>query len=184
MYHKILDEAIQELREGEFKEVLEKVDGKPKPQKLEITASIETDFDARIPENYVNNVAERINLYTQLSALNISEDLDQSMEKIIDRFGKLPKEVSQLFMSIRLKIAAQNIYAEKLKTKGSDVFLYFNNDLGKEFYQEKTFSNIMDMVQLKPDHFSFKQANKHLVLTIKGFGSIQDSLNEIILLAQ
>ena len=184
MYHKILDEAIQELREGEFKEVLEKVDGKPKPQKLEITASIETDFDARIPENYVNNVAERINLYTQLSALNISEDLDQAMEKIIDRFGKLPKEVSQLFMSIRLKISAQNIYAEKLKTRGSDVFLYFNNDLGKEFYQEKTFSNIMDMVQIKPDHFSFKQANKHLILTIKGFGSIQDSLNEIILLAQ
>ena len=184
MYHKILDEAIQELREGEFKEVLEKVDGKPKPQKLEVTATVETDFDARLPENYVSNVAERINLYTQLSALNISEDLDQAMEKIIDRFGKLPKEVSQLFMSIRLKIAAQNIYAEKVKTRGSDVFLSFNNDLGKEFYQEKTFSNIMEMVRIKPDHFSFNQGNKHLILTIKGFGSIQDSLNQIMLLAQ
>ncbi len=184
MYHKILDEAIQELREGEFKEVLEKVDGKPKPQKLEVTTTVETDFDARIPENYVSNVAERINLYTQLSALNFSEDLDQAVEKIIDRFGKLPKEVSQLFMSIRLKIAAQNIYAEKVKTRRSDVFLYFNNDLGKEFYQEMTFSNIMEMVRIKPDHFSFNQTNKHLILTIKGFGSIQDSLNQIMLLAQ
>jgi transcription-repair coupling factor (superfamily II helicase) len=184
MYHKILDEAIQELRDGEFKEVLEKVDGKPKPPKLEVTAAVESDFDARISEKYVSNVAERINLYTQLSAIDNVEDLDQSMEKIIDRFGKLTKEVSQLFLSIRLKIAAQNIYAEKLKTRGSDVFLYFNNDLGEEFYQEKTFSNIMEMVRIKPDHFSFNQANKHLILTIKGFGSIQDGLNEILLLAK
>lgn len=184
MYHKILDEAIQELREGEFKEVLEKVDGKPKPKKLEVEAQVETDFDARIPEKYVSNVAERINLYTQLSSLNTITDLEQSMEKIIDRFGKLPREVTQLFLSIRLKIAAQNIYSEKVKTKGPDLLLYFNNDLGEEFYQEKTFSNIMDMVRVKPNHFSFNQANKHLILTIKGFGSIQDSLNEMTLLAQ
>ena len=105
MYHKILDEAIQELRDGEFKEVIEKVDGKQKPKKQVITSTVETDFDARIPEKYVSNVSERINLYTQLSALNKTEDLDQSMEKIIDRFGKLPKEVSNLFLSIRLKIA-------------------------------------------------------------------------------
>jgi transcription-repair coupling factor (superfamily II helicase) len=184
MYHKILDEAIQELRDGEFKEVLEKVDGKQKPKKQVITSTVETDFDARIPEKYVSNVSERINLYTQLSALNKTEDLDQSMEKIIDRFGKLPKEVSNLFLSIRLKIAAQNIYAEKLKTRGSDLYLYFNNDLGEEFYQDKAFSNIMDVVRLKPEHFSFNQANKHLILTIKGFGSIQDGLNEILNLAQ
>ena len=184
MYHKILDEAIQELRDGEFKEVLEKVDGKPKPKKLEVSSTVETDFDARIPEKYVGNVAERINLYTQLSTLDNVEDLDQSMEKIIDRFGKLPKEVSQLFLSIRLKIAAQNIYAEKLKTRGPDIFLYFNNDLGEEFYQEKTFGNIMEMVRIKPNHFSFNQSNKHLILTIKGFGSIQDGLSEILLLAQ
>ena len=106
------------------------------------------------------------------------------MEKIIDRFGKLPREVTQLFLSIRLKIAAQNVYSEKVKTKGPDLLLYFNNDLGEEFYQEKTFSNIMDMVRVKPNHFSFNQANKHLTLTIKGFGSIQDSLNEMTLLAQ
>ena len=184
MYHKILDEAIQELRDGEFKEVLEKVDGKQKPKKQVITSTVETDFDARIPEKYVSNVSERINLYTQLSALNKTEDLDQSMEKIIDRFGKLPKEVSNLFLSIRLKIAAQNIYAEKLKTRGSDLYLYFNNDLGEEFYQDIAFSNIMDVVRLKPEHFSFNQANKHLILTIKGFGSIQDGLNEILNLAQ
>lgn len=184
MYHKILDEAIQELRDGEFKEVLEKVDGKQKPKKQVITSTVETDFDARIPEKYVSNVSERINLYTQLSALSKTEDLDQSMEKIIDRFGKLPKEVSNLFLSIRLKIAAQNIYAEKLKTRGSDLYLYFNNDLGEEFYQDKAFSNIMDVVRLKPEQFSFNQANKHLILTIKGFGSIQDGLNEILNLAQ
>ena len=184
MYHKILDEAIQELREGEFKEVLEKVDGKPKPKKLEVEAQVETDFDARIPEKYVSNVAERINLYTQLSSLGTITDLEQSMEKIIDRFGKLPREVTQLFLSIRLKIAAQNIYSEKVKTKGPDLLLYFNNDLGEEFYQEKTFSNIMEMVRVKPNHFSFNQANKHLILTITGFGSIQDSLNEMTLLAQ
>jgi transcription-repair coupling factor (superfamily II helicase) len=184
MYHKILDEAIQELRDGEFKEVLEKVDGKQKPKKQVITSTVEIDFDARIPEKYVSNVSERINLYTQLSALSKTEDLDQSMEKIIDRFGKLPKEVSNLFLSIRLKIAAQNIYAEKLKTRGSDLYLYFNNDLGEEFYQDKAFSNIMDVVRLKPEQFSFNQANKHLILTIKGFGSIQDGLNEILNLAQ
>ena len=184
MYHKILDEAIQELRDGEYKDLLEEVDGKPAPKKLEVSTTVETDFEARIPENYVSNVAERINLYTALSGMNNLEDLELAMEKIIDRFGKLPPQVNQLFLSIRLKIAAQQIYAEKLKTKGTDLYLFFNNDLGEEFYQEKTFASIMNMVQLKPQHYSFKQSNKHLILTIKGYGSIQNGLIEIQSLAQ
>lgn len=184
MYHKILDEAMQELKEGEFKDLLQQEDENTSSQKRQVTATVETDFDARIPEKYVSNVAERINLYTQLSGLNSEEDLETTLEKIIDRFGKIPKEVDQLFLSIRLKIAAQNLYAEKLKTRKNTAHLYFNNDLGEEFYQEQTFSNIMEMVKITPQHYHFKQANNHLILTIEGFDTIQEILHKIQMLAK
>ena len=66
-YHKILDEALQELRNGEFKDVFEDEATPQTSSDLEVECSVEPDFEARIPENFVSNVAERINIYTRLS---------------------------------------------------------------------------------------------------------------------
>jgi transcription-repair coupling factor (superfamily II helicase) len=177
MYHKILDEALQELRDGEFSELLDS--GTPRTKKLMVEATVEPDFEARIPETYVSSVTERINLYSALSAINDEETLETLTLELVDRFGDMPKAVKNLVWSIKLKIAAQNIYAEKVKTRDKEVFLYFSNNLGEEFYQAPTFSTIMSSVNQEPEHFSFKQGKNHLILAVKGFSDFRSALERI-----
>jgi transcription-repair coupling factor (superfamily II helicase) len=182
MFHKILDEAMQELKDEEFEEVLGEENRVKKP--LAVTATVEPDFDARIPENYVSNVAERINLYTRLSELDDEIELEQFSFQLVDRFGEMPKAVSNLVLSVRFKIAAQNLFAEKVKTKGEEVHLYFNNDLGEAFYQALTFTTILAKVNTLPSHFGFKQGKSHLILMVKGFTSYRETLEQIKLLRE
>ena len=178
MYHKILDEALQELRDGEFSDLLD--DGTTHNSKKQILeATVEPDFEARIPETYVSNVAERLNLYSALSAINDEEILESFTLELVDRFGDMPKALRNLVWSVKLKIAAQNLYAEKVKTRDKEIFLYFNNNLGEEFYQAPTFGTIMSSVNQEPEHFSFKQGKNHLILSVKGFNDFRSTLERI-----
>ncbi len=175
MYHKILDEAIAELRETEFKGVL---DDEPEPE-LFIECTVEPDFVALLPDSYVNNVAERINLYTRLSEINDLDRLYTFRKQLEDRFGEMPKQVQDLMFTVELKIYAQRLFAEKVKTKESEIYLFFNNDLGEKFYQAPIFNTILQKVNTEPRNFSFKQGKQHLILAIKGFNSIKESLNNL-----
>jgi transcription-repair coupling factor (superfamily II helicase) len=178
MYHKILDEALQELRDGEFSALLD--DGTAhNSKKLSVEATVDPDFEARIPETYVSNVAERLNLYSALSAINDEEILESFTLELVDRFGDMPKAVRNLVWSVKLKIAAQNLYAEKVKIRDKEIFLYFNNNLGEEFYQAPTFGTIMSSVNQEPEHFSFKQGKNHLILAVKGFNDFRSALDRI-----
>ncbi len=181
MYHKILDEAIRELRDGEFKDVLDEGEDNKKLQ-LSVETTVEPDFDARLSESYVSNVSERISLYGTLSAIADEEKLDLFVDELIDRFGEMPAAVRNLIFSIRLKLAAQNLYAEKIKTRENDLFLYFNNNLGEEFYQAPIFAMILEKIKTKPSKFEFKQGKNHLILALKGFSNLQEGLQEMITL--
>jgi transcription-repair coupling factor (superfamily II helicase) len=174
-YHKILDEAIQELRDTEFKDVLE-----PQDKHLPvIECSVEPDFEAMLPDNYVSNVAERINLYTRLSSIDSLDALAEFVEHLQDRFGPMPRLVVNLVESVELKIHAQKLFADKVKTKDDELYLYFNNDLGEDFYQAPVFTAILNKVNTLPRHFAFKQGKNHLILAIKGFGSLENSIEAL-----
>ena len=179
MYHKILDEAMQELRDGEFGDLLDNGSNTHAPKKLSVQATVEPDFEARIPETYISNVAERLNMYSALSAINEEETLESFTLELVDRFGDMPKALRNLVWSIKLKIAAQNLYAEKVKTRGKEVLLYFHNELGEEFYQAPTFGTIMNSVNQEPEHFSFKQGKNHLILTVKGNNDFRSAFERI-----
>jgi len=175
-YHKILDEAIQELRETEFKDVLDE-DGKK--HKITIECSVEPDFEAMLPDNYVSNVAERINLYTRLSSINDLNDLAEFTQQLEDRFGPMPKLVVNLIESVELKIYAERLFADKVKTKDDEIYLFFNNNLGEDFYQAPIFTAILSKVNTLPRHFAFKQGKNHLILGIKGFGSLENNIEAL-----
>src|SRR5690554_4889078 len=96
MYHKILDEAVQELKENEFASLFEG-DIKEKVEVLVPDCVIETDLELLIPESYVNNIAERLNLYSQLDRINSPEELEKFKSSVADRFGPVPAEVQSLF---------------------------------------------------------------------------------------
>lgn len=115
MYHKILDEAIQELKDSDFKDVF------PKDEYADFVqdCQIDTDMEMRIPETYVENIAERLSLYKELDEISNEEKLKEFESNLKDRFGEVPSQVIDLMDTIRLRWSAKKIGFEKyfLRTK-------------------------------------------------------------------
>src|SRR5690606_19718844 len=112
-YQKILAEAIEELKEKEFKELYK--DEKDKKYLKETV--IDTDFEILFPDDYVNNITERLNLYNKLSDFKTEEDLQQFEKELIDRFGNLPVQVADLLDSVRVKWIAITMGLERVVMK-------------------------------------------------------------------
>ena len=143
-YQKILTEAIEELKESEFADLYED-DGKPKQYIKDIT--IDTDFELLFPDDYVNNITERLNLYTKLNTIKTEAELKQFETEIIDRFGEMPTQVLDLFDSVRLKWIAIDMGLEKIIMKQNKLIGYFIQDQQSKFYQSDAFSKVLQFVQ-------------------------------------
>ncbi|MBT8309224.1 MAG: transcription-repair coupling factor [Flavobacteriaceae bacterium] len=143
-YQKILNEAIAELKENEFKD-LYKDDGKPREYIKDIT--IDSDFELLFPDDYINNITERLSLYTRLNELNNEEDLQRFEEELIDRFGNLPLQVEDLLNSVRVKWFAKSIGLEKVIMKNGKLVGYFIGDQTSDYYQSEAFTSVLKFVQ-------------------------------------
>jgi len=144
-YQKILAEAIEELKENEFKDLYEPVEGSEKVYVKE--TQIDTDFELLFPDNYVNNITERLNLYTELNTITNEEGLQKFQEHVKDRFGPLPETVKDLLNSVRIKWIASSIGLEKVVMKKSKLLGYFVADQQSSFYQSNTFTKVLQYVQ-------------------------------------
>src|SRR5690606_7965660 len=113
MYHKILDEAIQELKEEEFQGLFPE---QKDPQYVRFT-QIDTDMEVLIPDEYVTHIAERYNLYSELSNLEDEEALNQFKAALVDRFGPMPVEVHNLIATLRMQWLGRRIGFEKISFK-------------------------------------------------------------------
>ncbi|WP_111684721.1 transcription-repair coupling factor [Winogradskyella tangerina] len=176
-YQKILNEAIEELKESEFAD-LYKDDGKPKQFVKDIT--IDTDFELLFPDDYVNNITERLNLYTKLNGLKTEEELEQFEAEIIDRFGELPTQVIDLFDSVRLKWIAVKMGLEKIIMKQGKLIGYFIQDQQSKFYQSDSFTRVLQFVQQHPRACKMKEKQTRnglrLLITFPQIKSTKDAL--------
>ena len=144
-YQKILSEAIEELKENEFKELYTTEENKPKEFIKEV--QIDTDFEILFPDNYINSITERLNLYNELSTLKTDEELQQYEQRLIDRFGELPIQAVDLLDSVRLKWFAKQLGLEKIVLKQKRMIGYFISNQQSEFYQTKAFTSVLTYVQ-------------------------------------
>lgn len=176
-YQKILNEAIDELKETEFAD-LYKDDGKPKKYVKDIT--IDTDFELLFPDDYINNITERLNLYTKLNELKTEEELAKFESDIIDRFGELPTQVSDLLDSVRLKWIATKMGIEKLVLKQGKMIGYFIQDQQSGFYQSDAFSKVLQFVQTNAGTCKMKEKETRkglrLLLTFEKIKSTKQAL--------
>lgn len=157
-YQKIMNEAIEELKENEFKELYsEEKSTKKKVFVKEL--SIESDFEMMFPDFYINNITERLALYNELNALKTEEELLQYQERIIDRFGKLPKAAVNLLQSVRIKWLATALGFEKIILKQEKMIGYFVADQQSDFYQSDVFGRVLQFVQKNPKAGELKERN-------------------------
>ena len=172
MYHKILDEAVQELKENEFAALFEE-DLKEKVAVLVQDCTIETDLELLIPESYVSNISERLGLYSKLDGLEKEEQLDQFGQMLQDRFGPLPKAVQDLMETVRLRWQAEELGIEKLVLKASQMKCYLLPASKESYYSSSIFGSIMKFVQLHPKSCKIKEHKNRLILSVDQVLSIQ-----------
>lgn len=164
-YQKILDEAIQELKETDFKDIFKEEIAQRGSYVRDVT--IETDVEMLIPDEYVSNAQERLNLYTELNNVENEEGIAAFAQRLKDRFGeKLPKPVEALFEALRLQWVCKKIGFERLILKGGKLRCYFISDPQSSFYETEHFQKIAQLVASKGRimGISLKQTNKDLIL--------------------
>ncbi|NJB71773.1 transcription-repair coupling factor (superfamily II helicase) [Saonia flava] len=145
-YQKILAEAIEELKENEFKELYDEVEGHHEKVFVKET-QIDSDFELLFPDDYINNITERLNLYTQLNQVNNEESLHKFETELMDRFGEFPSQVEDLLNSVRIKWIANSIGLEKVVMKKGKLIGYFIADQQSPFYQSPLFTKVLQFVQ-------------------------------------
>ena len=155
-YQKILQEAIDELKENEFKTLYQ--DEQSDSLKTYVKeVQIDTDLEVYLPDDYINIVKERLALYQKLSTLKTQEELNDFETQLIDRFGPLPEEAKELIESVRLKWIATQLGMERLLIKKKSCICYFLADQQSAFFQTPDFTHIISEVQQNQNRMVLKE---------------------------
>ncbi len=180
-YKKILDEAIRELKENEFKELFEEDNKLAAANPIE-DCVIETDLQLLIPDWYVNNITERLNLYKELDDIATEEDLMAFESLLRDRFGDIPEETLELLDTIRLRWVAKEVGFEKLVIKNQKMLGYFIPDQESMYFQSEAFTRVLQFVQDRKNKSKLKERNGKLYLVAEGIDSVKKALKRLELL--
>ena len=138
-YHKILDEAVQELRANEFSSVFENA---PLPAAGE--TSVDVEEDAFIPETYLANNVERLNLYRRIAEADGEEALESLRTELVDRFGPLPAEVDHLLLAAEIRLLGQALRLPKLTFKNQRLFVEMPSQEEDPHFYEQHFHSLLE----------------------------------------
>jgi transcription-repair coupling factor (superfamily II helicase) len=174
-YQRILAEAVDELKQTEFKELYENEHHR-KDGNYITDCQIDTDMELLIPDHYVNNIEERLRLYQELDSIEAEEQLDVFGEGLIDRFGTLPAPVEELLKSMRLRWLAKQLGFEKIVLKKGKFIGYFTSRKDSPYYDSQQFQRMLMFLQEYGRDARMQQKNERLSLVIDHVSSIQQAL--------
>ena len=172
-YHKILDEAILELKETEFQDIFDKEEEKS----YVADCTIETDMEVRFPADYINSTQERVSLYSELDRTKTEESLMKFTDHLIDRFGPIPKQVNDLLNTVRLRWIAKDLGFEKILLRHHNMTAYFVSNQASKYYESPTYMQIMQYIMSHPKRTALKEANDKLQLTVKEVSTVTQALD-------
>ena len=178
-YQKIMNEAIDELKENEFKDLYQE-ENDIETKEFVKDIQIDTDFELLFPDEYINNITERLNLYNELSQIKDEATLQQYEQKLIDRFGALPKPAIALLNSVRIKWKATAMGIERLMMKQGKMVGYFIGDQQSNFYQSNRFIKVVQFAQRNGNVCKMKEKETknglRLLLTFDNVKSVNKAL--------
>ncbi len=188
-YHKILNEAIQELKDTDFKDIFQAKQNEEKDEDEIISSDeevsyiqdclIETDIEVLLPEEYIENISERIKLYRELDNIETDESLASFETNLVDRFGPVPKQTKELFNVVRLRKTALHMGFEKIVFKNNTLTGFFISNQNSQYYQSILFANILDFVQQYPHLFHMRELKGKLTLSIEHIVSLTDAIRSL-----
>ena len=193
MYHKILNEAIEELKESDFRELFAAEAEERQEYVRECT--IETDLEVLLPDDYVTSVSERLLLYKELNDIgvdgdaganvtNVEEELAAYRSRLEDRFGPVPPCVDELISTITLRRMAKAFGIEKLILKQDRMVCHLVSNQQSPFYQSPNFAKLIHYIQANPRRASLKETPERLSLSIANVKTIAAALEQLRLLSE
>jgi len=172
MYQKILDEAIRELKRTQFKDLFKEEISKQDDFVQDCT--IDTDLEILIPDDYVENITERLSLYSRLDNCETEEELQAMEQEMTDRFGALPPSVQELFVTVRCRKLAVAMGFERLILKNDSLKCYFINRPDSPYFESETFKCILDFLQTGTNKAKLKQVGKLFMIVAEPVKDMQD----------
>lgn len=172
MYQKVLDEAIRELKRTQFKDVFQEEISKQDDFVQDCT--IDTDLEILIPDSYVENITERLSLYSRLDNSETEEELLRMEEEMKDRFGELPFQVQDLFVTVRCRKLAVELGFEKMSLKSDILRCFFINRPDSPYFESELFNSILQYLQTETNKARLKQVGKMFLLTVQPVKSMQE----------
>ncbi|MBK7425899.1 MAG: transcription-repair coupling factor [Saprospiraceae bacterium] len=176
-YQKILEEAITELKQTEYKDLFkEEIE---KDRKYVTNIQIDTDNEMHIPDLYVTSIQERLSLYSELDGIETEEGITAFAEKLEDRFGPLPSQVLALFEGLRLRWIARRMAFERVLLKNRKLACYFVNNPQSPFFESEYFNQLMSFFATDGQRLgiTLKNNNKILYLVKDGVRNIEQARN-------
>ncbi len=172
-FQRILEEAVQELKETDFKDVFKEEFEKKKIYVRDI--NIDTDTEMHIPNEYVSSISERLNLYTAIDQIESEEELEQFSQNLRDRFGKVPVQVLELFDGLRLRWAAKELGFERIVLKQGKLRCYFVENPQSAFYDSRQFQQTFMYLASQGEHqgLHLKKTPKSILLIKEGVKNLK-----------
>ena len=174
-YQKILKEAVLEIRNEEFPDVL---DGKEEEEKEYVSdCTIESDMELLFPADYVPTDSERIALYQELDNIERELDLQAFKAKLLDRFGKIPHEAAELLRIPRLRRLARQLGIEKVNLKTGKMFIYFVGEENKAYYQSPMFGKLLHYLQNNSRRVKIRDIAGKRSFVIDNVPTVEEAVN-------
>jgi transcription-repair coupling factor (superfamily II helicase) len=152
MYMKLLDEAVEELKAGEFREQF-----KDLPKQIErAETNIDTYFELGLPKTYMPEQADRLSFYTAMFSITQIEELDEIKEEMIDRFGKIPPPAQRLILAAILRFYSSFALFDKIIILTNKVIIYLPKGSNTNYYTVK-FPKVANYIM------SYKAANARFI---------------------
>ncbi len=184
-YQKILREAVMELRTEEFAGTFTADDGVTARGEEEFVADtvIETDLELLFPADYVPQESERIALYQRLDNIERETDLLEFRRQLEDRFGRIPRQASELLRVPTLRRLGRRLGVEKVTMHRGSLYLYFVDDSNAAFYQSAMFGRLLNYMQLNMRRARLRQKNDRRSMAVSDVPDVETAvvlLQEII----
>jgi transcription-repair coupling factor (superfamily II helicase) len=172
-YQKILAEAVQELRKTEFASL-----DAEKAKKFEFVDDVlvESDLELMFPADYIPSDAERVSIYREMDNMESETEIMNFMERLEDRFGKIPPQGRELIRIVRLRRIAKSLGIEKVSLKNGQIILFLISDPESPYYESQVFKRLFNFVQKYPRRCRLQEKGKKLSISISGVETVETAV--------
>lgn len=183
-YHRILDEAVQELRHDEFAEVFADQDAAPPPPE----PTVDVEDDVFIPGDYVTNPVERLNLYRRLADLSAPQEIEGFRAELEDRFGPAPAAIDTLLRLAAMRPLAMDLRLPRVTWKNERVFLSIPEPADDPYFHQRVFNPLLEALNALGQRYVLKESKRSGKLraivqdvpTLKDAGAVLATLAEAV----